>query len=94
MTNKTYYDIIVTLLRTEKATMLESLRKYLFLVDMNANKIQIKKAIEDIYKVKVQSVNVKISSGKLRKVRFKAGYESDKKEALVTLREGYKIETT
>ncbi len=94
MTTNNYCDIIKTLLRTEKATSLEGYRKYFFLVGKSANKIQIKKAVEDIYKVKVGAVNVKISPGKLRRVRHKAGYEVDKKKALVTLKEGFKIETT
>ena len=95
MTNTNSYDIIKTLLRTEKSTQLEPARKYLFLVDKKANKVQIKKAVvEEIYKVKVSSVNTKISPGKLRVVRREAGYEPDKKTALVTLKEGNKIETT
>lgn len=94
MTERKLYDIIKTLLRTEKATLAESLRKYLFLVAYGANKIQIKKAIEEIYKVKVESVNTRISAGKLRRVRHQPGYEPDQKKALVTLKEGHKIETT
>lgn len=94
MTNNNSYDIIITLLRTEKATLLEPLRKYLFLVGKNANKAQIKNAVEDIYKVKVQDVNTRVSVGKLRRVRHQPGYEADKKKALVTLKEGSKIETT
>lgn len=94
MTNKNPYDIIITLLRTEKATLMEPLRKYLFLVDKSANKMQIKSAVEDIYKVKVAAVNTKVSAGKLRRVRYQPGYETDRKKALVTLKEGSKIETT
>ncbi len=90
----TSYDILKTLLRSEKATLLESQRKYLFLVSDRANKIQIKNAVEEIYKVKVQSVNTKISGGKLRKVRYQAGYEADRKKAYVTLKEGHKIDVT
>lgn len=94
MTEKKLYDIIKTLLRTEKATIAERLRKYLFLVAYGANKIQIKKAVEEIYKVKVEAVNTRISAGKLRRVRHQPGYEPDQKKALVTLKEGSKIETT
>lgn len=94
MANKNSYDIIKSLLRTEKATLLEPLRKYLFLVDRDANKIEIGKAVEDIYKVKVASVNTRISVGKLRRVRYQPGYETDQKKAWVTLEEGSKIETT
>lgn len=94
MANKNSYDIIKSLLRTEKATLLEPLKKYLFLVAKDANKIEIRKAVEDVYKVKVVSVNTKNSVGKLRRVRYQPGYETNQKKAWVTLGEGSKIETT
>lgn len=94
MTDKNSYDIIKTLLRTEKSTMLEPQRKYLFLVDKEANKIQIRNAVEEIYKVRVASVNTRVLPGKLRRVRHQPGYEANKKKALVTLREGNKIDIT
>jgi len=94
MTNKNSYDIIKTLLRTEKAQAQEPLRKYLFLVDKKADKAQIKSAVEEIYKVKVDSVNTRIVPGKLRRVRIKAGYQPDRKKAFVTLKEGNKIDIT
>ena len=94
MAESNSYDIIKALLRTEKATFLEGLRKYYFLVARDANKIQIKSAVEHIYKVKVESVNTKLSPGKLRRVRYQPGYEADQKKALVTLKEGNKIDTT
>ena len=94
MTNKNPYDIIKTLLRTEKSVAMDPLRKYLFLVDKDANKIQIKKAVEEVYKVKVAAVNTKISCGKLRRVRHEPGYTVNRKKALVTLKVGSKIDTT
>ncbi len=87
----TSYDIIKALIRTEKSTLLEPQRKYLFLIDMPANKIQVKKAVEEIYKVKVHDVNTFISRGKLKRVRHKIGKSPDSKKALVTLKEGNKI---
>ncbi len=90
----TSYDIIKTLIRTEKSTLLEPKRKYLFLVNMPADKIQIKKAVEEIYKVKVSDVNTFISRGKLKRVRYKIGKSPDSKKALVTLKEGQKIAIT
>lgn len=90
----TSYDIIKALVRTEKSTLLEPQRKYLFLVDMPATKIQIKKAIEEIYKVKVSDVNTFIIRGKLKRVRQKIGKSPDSKKALVTLKEGNKIVIT
>lgn len=90
----TCYDIIKTLVRTEKGTMLESQRKYLFQVAKNSNKIEIKKAVEEIYKVKVQAVNTSIVRGKLKRVRQEQGSTTPWKKAIVTLKEGQKIEVT
>ena len=90
----TCYDIIKTLVRTEKGTVLESQRKYLFQVAKKSNKIEIKKAIEEIYKVKVQDVNTSIVRGKLKRVRQEQGSTTPWKKAIVTLKEGQKIEVT
>ena len=65
----TCYDTIKTLVRTEKGTSLELQRKYLFEVSTRSNKIQIKEAVEEIYKVKVQDVNTTIVRGKLKRSR-------------------------
>lgn len=86
------YDVVKTLLRTEKGTSLEPDRKYLFEVASVATKIQIKKAVEEIYNVKVQSVNTTVMSGKRRRVRHHLGRTPDWKKAIVTLKEGSKIE--
>ena len=88
------YDIIKALIRTEKSALYEPEGKYLFLVDKSANKIQIKRAVEQIYKVKVRDVNTFICSGKLRRVRYQLGRTPDIKKAIVTLKEGQKIEVT
>jgi large subunit ribosomal protein L23 len=90
----TCYDIIKSLVRTEKGALLESDRKYLFQVAKKANKIEIKKAVEEIYKVKVQAVNTGIVSGKLKRVRQELGHTAPWKKAIVTLKEGQKIEVT
>lgn len=91
---KTPYDTVISLLRTEKSTDLMPLNKYAFYVDKKANKWQIKKAIEQIYKVKVSQVNTTIVPGKNKRVRFKQGKTPDWKKALVTLQQGHKIEVT
>ncbi|UCB57800.1 MAG: 50S ribosomal protein L23 [Candidatus Omnitrophota bacterium] len=88
------YDSVISLLRTEKASDLLPLNKYLFLVNKKANKFQIKAAVEQIYKVKVDKVNTAVVSGKTKRVRYKTGKTSDWKKALVTLKEGHKIEVT
>lgn len=88
----TCYDVVKTLVRTEKGTALESQRKYLFEVASKANKIEIGKAIEEIYKVKVQSVNTIKVPGKVKRVRKDVGHTTPWKKAVVTLQDGHKIE--
>jgi large subunit ribosomal protein L23 len=85
------YDIIKALIRTEKSTLREPQGKYLFLVSKFANKLQIKRAVEDTYKVKVKEVNTYICAGKLKRVRYQLGRTTDTKKAIVTLGKGQKI---
>ena len=84
--------IIKALLTTEKSSTYLPKGKYLFLVDNAANKIQIKQAVEQLYKVKVKQVNTFISRGKLKKVRQQLGRMVNTKKAVVTLIAGQKIE--
>ncbi len=88
------YDVIKSMLRTEKATNMLPQNKYMFWVAKKSNKVQIRKAVEEIYKVKVASVNTTMQRGKLRRVRYVQGKSPDWKRALVTLRQGSKIEVT
>lgn len=88
----TAYDILKSLVRTEKSTALESQRKYYFRVADSATKIDIKRAIQEVYKVKVTDVNTVPVRGKLKRVRYKTGYTTGWKKAIVTLKEGEKIE--
>ena len=90
---KSAYQIIKSLIRTEKSTNLnEPIGKYLFLVDTGSNKQEIKEAVEEIYKVQVKKVNTYVSQGKLKRVRYQLGRQSDTKKAVVTLKQGQKIE--
>ena len=57
-----------------------------------SNKIEIGNAVEEIYKVKVLSVNSSMARGKLRRVRYAMGKSPDWKKAIVTLKEGSKID--
>ncbi len=88
----TAHTILNSLLRTEKGVLQSASDKYFFSVKKNANKIQIKKAVEDIYKVKVESVNTQVMPGKLKRVRYQLGRTPDWKKAVVTLKEGQKID--
>ncbi|MGD9015522.1 MAG: 50S ribosomal protein L23 [Candidatus Omnitrophota bacterium] len=91
---KPAYSIIKALLRTEKSTQQEPYRKYLFLVDKQSKRLEIKRAVQEIYKVKVDKVNTLIAPGKLRRVRYQQGPTPDYKKAVVTLSEGQKIEVS
>jgi len=89
------YKIIKHPIITEKSTELSSQNKYVFCVDKKANKNQIKKAIEEIYKVKVEKVYVVNVKPKKRMFRFYIeGYKSGYKKAIVKLKEGEKIAIT
>ena len=89
---KDFYGVIRSLLRTEKATIQAVNRQYLFHVKKEANKIQIKQAVEAIYKVKVDGVNTQVMRGKLKRVRQQLGQTPDWKKAVVTLKTGHKID--
>lgn len=77
---------------SEKATFLEERGKYIFKVLERTNKKEIKKAVEDIYKVKVDKVNIINTKNKKRRIGQIEGKKSGYKKAIVTLKEGDKIE--
>ncbi|MBU1128432.1 MAG: 50S ribosomal protein L23, partial [Candidatus Omnitrophica bacterium] len=68
--------------------------KYFFKVSQDANKIDIKRSVESIYKVHVKSVNIISVKGKKRRVRLHQGMTSAWKKAIVTLKPESKIEVT
>ena len=88
--------IIRKLLLTEKGTLLtEKENQYLFRVDPSANKIEIKNAVEKIFNVKVMKVNTMNRPGKHKRLRSMSyGMTSAWKRAVVTLKEGEKIDLT
>jgi large subunit ribosomal protein L23 len=83
------YKIILRPVITEKNTRLNEQGQYTFEVAQEANKIEIKKAIEELFGVTVKSVNTLNQRGKLRQRRTKTGlitgYNKDRKKAIVTL---------
>jgi large subunit ribosomal protein L23 len=88
--------IIDKVVVTEKGTRLgESDNQYLFNVSPGANKIEIKKAVEEMFKVKVENVNTMTRNGKLKRDRRgHYGRRAKVKRAVVTLKDGDKIELT
>lgn len=85
------HDIILRPVITEKSMQQLADNKYTFLVHPRANKTQIKKAVEQIFNVRVSKVNTVRVRGKLRRVGRFAGYQPDAKKAIVTLAEGHRI---
>ncbi|MCH9630506.1 MAG: 50S ribosomal protein L23 [Chlamydiia bacterium] len=107
--NKSPYKVIKSRYITEKSGMLQGLKnsesnpcvkkcnkpKYVFLVDNLANKVEIAKAIEQIYqekKVKVKSVNTVRIKPKKKRVRGRVGFKSGFKKAIVTLEPGDELD--
>jgi large subunit ribosomal protein L23 len=85
-------DVIKRLMRTEKGTRLGVLKKYFFRVDPRATKQEIRRAVEELFKVKVSRVNSAVMPGKPRRVGARWGWRPNWKRAVVTLAEGSKIE--
>ena len=85
-------DILIRPIVTEKSTALMEQGKYTFRVPLAATKIQIRQAVEQIFKVKVQAVNTMRYEGKLKRMGRKQGRRSDWKKAVVTLKPGEAIE--
>lgn len=89
------YDIIQEPLITEKvAQQTKNANQYGFRVHPEANKKEIKSAVEKIFNVHVEAVNTLNVGGKWRRVRAQPGQTEDWKKAMVTLRKGEKIDLT
>ncbi len=85
-------DVLKRPVVSEKSLGLMEDNKYTFIVDPSANKIEIKHAVEDIFKVSVVDVRTMHVKGKFKRQGKFGGYTSDKKKAIVTLKAGDKIE--
>ncbi|MEK6526135.1 MAG: 50S ribosomal protein L23 [Nitrospirota bacterium] len=88
-----HLDVLVRPLLTEKITaMREKGNKVGFLVRLDANRIEIKRAVESVLKVRVERVNVLTVIGKTKRLGRFAGKRPNWKKAIVTLKEGEKLE--
>lgn len=85
-------DIIIKPVVTEKSVDLMQENKYCFKVAKDANKIEIKNAVEEIFKVNVVNVNTVNVHGKMKRMGRYQGKTASWKKAVVTLREGDSIE--
>jgi large subunit ribosomal protein L23 len=86
------YLVIKRPIVTEKTTKLVEMNKYTFEVDRNANKIEIAQAVEQLFDVKVKSVNVINELAKTKRVGKYTGLKPAVSKAIVTLAEGFKID--
>ena len=83
-----YYDVLLKPVITEKSMELMSERKYTFLVHPDANKIQIREAVEKMFEgVKVAKVNTMNNRGKNKRRGYTTGRTADTKKAIVTLKQ-------
>ncbi len=85
-------DILLRPVVSEKSYGLLDEGKYTFVVAPDANKTQIKQAVEEVFRVKVTGVNTLNRQGKRRRTRFGWGKRIDTKRAIVTLAEGDRID--
>jgi len=88
------YDIILSPVVTEKSTQGSMWNQVTFKVDPRASKPEIKKAVEDLFKVKVDKVNTLNQDGKVKRFRGRLGRRNNVKKAIVTLAEGHTIDVT
>jgi large subunit ribosomal protein L23 len=86
------YNTIIKPIVTEKSTLLSENNQIVFLVNINSNKIEIKKSIELIFGVKVKAVNVIRVKGKVKIFKGKSGKRPDYKKAIISLPEGQSID--
>jgi large subunit ribosomal protein L23 len=89
-----HYDVIRKPIITEKSTMASENGAVVFEVAIDANKPQIKQAVEELFGVKVKAVNTTITKGKTKRFRGQMGKRKDVKKAYVTLEEGNTIDVS
>ena len=92
MTTERNYDILLGPIITEKGTRLSEHGQIVFKVCLDANKAQIRKAVEGLFDVKVTKVNTIRVTGKTKIFRQTVGRRSNYKKAIVTLSEGQNID--
>ena len=89
---KDHRDVLLAPVVSEKSYGLLDANKYTFLVHPDANKTEIKIAVEKVFGVKVTSVNTLNRAGKTRRTRFGTGKRKDTKRAIVSLAAGQRID--
>ena len=92
MSTERNYDVLVGPLVTEKATMLSEHGQIAFRVRLDATKAEIRKAVENLFDVKVTAVNTLRVKGKTKLFRGRRGRRSGYKKAIITLAEGQNVD--
>ena len=90
--HKDHRDILIAPVVSEKSYNLLDDNKYTFIVHPDANKTEIKIAVEKVFGVKVTAVNTQNRKGKVRRTRNGVGKRKDTKRAIVSLAEGHRID--
>lgn len=88
------YDVILSPVITEKATLASEHNQVVFRVPLDATKPNIARAVEELFSVKVKAVNTLRLKGKTKKFKGRPGRRSDVKKAIVTLEDGHSIDIT
>lgn len=86
------FELIRAPVVTEKSTLISEYNQVTFMVPLDANKFEIKAAVEDLFKVKVSAVNTLRKKGKVKRFKGYVGKQMDTKKAVVTLAEGQSID--
>ena len=89
-----FYDLIEKPIITEKGTLLSNNSQVVFVVSMNANKTNVKEAVENLFGVNVKKINIIVTKGKTKRFKGKKGKRKDIKKAIISLEKGQKIDIT
>ena len=94
MSTERAYEVLRFPKVTEKSTLMAENNQMVFVVSLDANKSEIKQAVERLFKVKVAGVNTVKSPGKSKRFRGRLGQRNDVKKAYVTLADGEAVDIT
>ena len=93
-TRSDFYDLLRRPIITEKATNASESGAVVFEVSISASKPEIKKAVEELFKVKVKGINTLVTKGKVKRFKGKLGKRKDTKKAYVMLEDGNTIDVS
>jgi large subunit ribosomal protein L23 len=94
MKKRDAHDVIRAPVITEKSTLVSEYNQVMFKVARDASKLEIKEAVEKLFRVKVKAVNTHVRKGKMKVFKNIRARLSDSKRAIITLEEGHSIDVT